>query len=177
MQAQESIEQFKKESWRVLRKILKELGTGTGPVMQFKKAFQQLDFRRCEILVSKQNQASQERLENFFEKSKTVVKKLSQDIPFEIQVLDKFFALFENTNIDNLKTLKDLLANYIEIRMGEQTIQNNSFKNKSLDEILKYIKDIVAAIQDKKIRKSIIKDFQDPNMKNIIKNILELDPK
>ena len=56
-------------------------------------------------------------------------------------------------------------------------ISKESFKEKPMDEILKYAADVTRAIQNGMITKSLVKEISDQQMRQIIRNLSELNPK
>ena len=85
---------------------------------------------------------------------------------------------YTGRNAEDIKRFSAFLRTFFELKEEQQKmISKESFKEKPMDEILKYAADVTRAIQNGTITKALVKEISDRQMRQIIRNLSELNPK
>ena len=175
LEKQESFEKFRSESLRVLRKILAEHGMTRQ--WSLVSAFKAFNFKKCRDKIADFPEDIKLRLSEFIDKSEKVVTKIEAGFEKFHECLE-LFKVVKDLDPNDIEKLIDFLQSFAKFQSDQQEMINTeSFKEKPLDEIMKYASDVVRAIQAKKVPKTILKKIPDRNIQQIIQNLIELKPK
>lgn len=176
IEAQRKLEEFKSEAEKVLKKIFNEAGIAS-QMGSFMWAFRKFNFGWCRKELEKLSEENHKRLSEFLVNSEAAVKNITAGCE-EFNGCSDFYKAVKELNPKDIKRFGEFLKIFSELKMEQQKmISKESFKEKSLDEILKYATDVTRAIQNGTITKALVKDISDQQMKQIIRSLIELNPK
>ena len=176
IEAQEKLEKFKAEAEKVLKKIFNETGI-IGQMGSFMWAFRKFNFDRCRKELDKLPVGNHERLSDFLVNSETVVKNITAGCE-EFKGCSDLYRIVKEFGPEDIKRFSAFLRTLFELKEEQQKmISKESFKEKPMDEILKYAADVTRAIQNGMITKAMVKEISDQQMRQIIRNLSELNPK
>ena len=176
IEAQEKLEKFRAEAEKVLKKIFNETGI-TGQMGSFMWAFRKFNFDRCRKVLEKLPVGNHKRLSEFLVNSETVVKNITAGCE-EFKGCSDLYRIVKELGPEDIKRFSTFLKTFFELKEEQQKmISKESFKEKPMDEILKYAADVTRAIQNGMITKALVKEISDQQMRQIIRNLSELNPK